>query len=178
MLAAHNAGKDIFSGLDEALTRSSVRLALIHLRTELKSSYCLKEMLTPLDIPPNAVMFTADCTSMYTNIKTEVALDLIGNYLRENSNLLEDCDVDALIDALHLMMNNMIFLFGDLFYRQITGTAMGVPPAVDWADIYFGLHEMEFLNNSTFKPHLHLYKRFVDDVLGIWIPHNDPEIDE
>ena len=80
-------------------------------------------------------MFTADCTSMYTNIKTEVALDLIGNYLRENSNLLEDCDVDALIDALHLVMNNMIFQFGDLFYRQTPGlgTATGLAPAIDWA---------------------------------------------
>ena len=72
----------------------------------------------------------------------------------------------------------MFFQFGDLFYRQKTGTAMGVPPAVDWANIYFGLHEMEFLNNSTFKPHLYFYKRFVDDVFGIWIPHDDPEIDE
>ncbi|EJK55413.1 hypothetical protein THAOC_24858 [Thalassiosira oceanica] len=108
----------------------------------------------------------------------QVALDLIGNYLRENSNLLEDCDVDALIDALHLVMNNMIFQFGDLFYRQTTGTAMGVPPAVDWANIYVGLHELDFLNNSTIKPHLYFYKRFVDDVFGIWIPYDDPEIDE
>lgn len=123
-------------------------------------------------------MFTADCTSMYTNINTEVALDLIGKYLRDNIDLLEECDVDALIDALHLVMNNMIFQFGDLFYRQTTGTAMGVPPAVDWANIYFGLHEMEFLDNSIFSAHLYFYKRFVDDVFGIWIPHHDPTIDE
>lgn len=115
---------------------------------------------------------------MYTNIKTEVALELIGNYLRENRDLLGECDVDALIDALHLVMNNMIFQFGDLFYRQTTGTAMGVPPAVDWANIYFGLHEMLFLNDSTFTRHLLVYKRFVDDIFGIWIPHDDPDIDE
>ena len=143
-----------------------------------KSSYFLKEMLTPLEVPPSAVMFTADCTLMYTNIKTEVALELIGSYLREKSHLLEDCDVDALIDALQLVMNNMIFQFGDLFYRQMTGTAMGEPPAVDWANIYYGLHELKFLDDPIIKPHLKLYKRFVDDVFGIWIPHADPEIDE
>lgn len=142
-----------------------------------KSSYILKEMLSPLEIPPGAVMFTADCTSMYTNINTEVALELIGNYLRENEELLE-CDVDVLIDALKLVMNNMIFQFGDLFYRQTTGTAMGVPPAVDWANIYYGLHEMKFLEDSIVKPRLYSYKRFVDDIHGIWIPHEDPETDE
>ena len=41
-----------------------------------------------------------------------------------------------------------------VFYRQTKRTAMGMPPAVDWANIYFGLHEMVFLNDSTFNRHL------------------------
>jgi len=46
-----------------------------------KSSYVLKEELLALHLPPNAVLFTADATSMYTNIETMHALAIIGDYV-------------------------------------------------------------------------------------------------
>lgn len=60
----------------------------------------------------------------------------------------------------------------------ILSKTTGGSSKVDWANIYFGLHELEFLNNSIFSERLYFYKRFVDDVFGIWIPHDDPTIDE
>ena len=44
---------------------------------------------------------------------------------------------------------------------------MGVPPAGDFANIFFGIHEMSFL--PELKDNLAAYCRFIDDIFGIWI---------
>ena len=108
---------------------------------------------------------------------SEVALELIENYLRENEELLA-FEVDVLIDALKLVMNNMFFQFGDLFYRQTTRGQLWAYRRWYWANIYYGLHEMKFLEDSIVTQRLYSYKCFVDDIHGIWIPHEDPETDE
>jgi hypothetical protein len=44
-------------------------------------SFELKDLLDSLAIPPNALIFTSDVTSMYTNIKSAPALAAISLYL-------------------------------------------------------------------------------------------------
>jgi hypothetical protein len=60
-----------------------------------------------------------------------------------------------------------IFTFGDTFWRQISGTAMGCPPAPPWANTFYALCESIFL--PQFQDNLALYQRFIDDVLGLWL---------
>ncbi|MEM7040544.1 MAG: hypothetical protein AAF570_26510, partial [Bacteroidota bacterium] len=136
-----------------------------------KSTFDLKQELLSLTLPPNALMFTADATSMYTNIPTNKALHFIGRYLQHNEAQFEAVPTEALIAALRLIMKNNVFTFGDTTFRQLTGTAMGTPPAPPWATIYYALCEHDFLD--TFDEHLLLYRRFIDDVFGIWVPQDD-----
>ena len=49
-----------------------------------KNSLELKQQLLLLNLPPNARLFTADAMSMYTNIPTHTALNLIGKHLSDN----------------------------------------------------------------------------------------------
>ena len=70
------------------------------------------------------------------------------------------------------MLNN-IFSFGDMTFKQNFGTAMGTPPAPPYATIYYGLHESKFL--PQYQNHVMFYKRSIDDVLGIWLPHPNPK---
>ena len=72
------------------------------------------------------------------------------------------------------MLNN-IFCFGDMTFKQLNGTAMGTPPAPPYATIYYGIHEKNFLPKHN--KHVIFYKRFINDVFGIWIPHPNPQID-
>ncbi|KAL3786063.1 LOW QUALITY PROTEIN: hypothetical protein ACHAWO_007252 [Cyclotella atomus] len=140
-----------------------------------QDSFALKKMLDEMEVPPNALLFTSDATAMYTNIRTEPALEKISEYLRENAKAFNHnkFDTEALIAALHLVFENNLFKLGDTFWKQILGTAMGTPPAPPWATIFFALKEMGLLPKwSTF---LHFYKRFIDDVLGVWLVHPDPE---
>ena len=139
-----------------------------------KDSFALKELLNPLRLPPNARLFTSDARSMYTNIKTTEALSSISAYLRANRSKYS-YPVNALIDALHLVFENNLFKFGDTFWRQTSGTAMGTPPAPSWATIFFGIYEDELV--PRWSEQISFYKRFIDDVFGIWLTHQDPDED-
>ena len=69
-------------------------------------SYALKEEHTSLMLSHNAILSTADVTSIYTKIDAEVALDFSDNYIHVNKSQF-DFNVNALSDALHLVMVTM-----------------------------------------------------------------------
>ena len=78
----------------------------------------------------------------------------------------------VLMDALRLLMTNKVFQFGDTYWLKKLETAMAAPPAPPWATIFFGVHEESVL--TQFGDMLQLYRRFIDDVLGIW--QVDPDL--
>jgi hypothetical protein len=131
-----------------------------------KSSYKLKKILTNITLPPNTFLFTADAVSMYTNIPTAKALSFISNHIRETSHEFQDIPVESLIEAQGIVMRNNVFTFGDVTYRQVRGTAMGTPPAPIWTNLYMSINEDTFL--QPFDINLTFYKRFIDDLLGLW----------
>ena len=51
---------------------------------------------------------------------------------------------------------------------------MGTPPAPPYATLYFAIHENAFL--PEYADNLQLYRRFIDDVIGIWLV-TDPATD-
>jgi hypothetical protein len=65
------------------------------------------------------------------------------------------------------IMRNNIFKFGDLYFLQLLGTAMGTSAAVMWATIYYAYHEIHTLLPKH-GANLLYYKRFIDDVFCIW----------
>ncbi len=69
--------------------------------------------------------------------------------------------------ALEIIMKHNFFNFGDTSWLQLTGTAMGTPPAPMYATLYFGIHEKETILRKYGRFFL-LYKRYIDDVFGIW----------
>jgi hypothetical protein len=137
-----------------------------------RDSFVLKDILDKMRLPPNALLFTSDATSMYTNIKTTPALEEVSKFLRNQQHTFGHYDRVALTEALHLVFRNNILKFGDTFWRQISGTAMGTPPAPPWATVTYALHENEML--PRWQDQVHFYKRFIDDVIGVWLLHPDP----
>ena len=52
---------------------------------------------------------------------------------------------------------------------------MGIAPAPPWATIFYALHEQCLV--PKWSTHLIFYKRFIDDIIGIWLPHPDADTD-
>ena len=138
-------------------------------RSYFKSSAVLKDQLLRLELPPGAKLFKADAVSMYTNIPTRPAMHDIAAYLRSHAAEFPTINVPALIEALRLVMLNNVFTFGDTYWLQVSGTAMGTPPAPPYATLFYAIHEERSIL-PAFGDNLFFYRRFIDDVIGIWRP--------
>eukprot|EP00957_Ditylum_brightwellii_P086189 6558351-Ditylum_brightwellii.AAC.1 len=53
---------------------------------------------------------------------------------------------------------------------------MGMPPAPTYAQTTFGIHEIKMIIH--FISSLLLYKRYIDDIIGVWVPSDDPTTED
>jgi hypothetical protein len=139
-----------------------------------KDSYQILDEIKALGaLPPNARIFTADAISMYTNIDASHGIETIGKWLElhrsEIRNLTTDFNFDLVIQLLSLVMENNVFQLDDCWFHQQNGTAMGTSVACVYATIYYSYHEETTLI-PRYQSSLRYYRRFIDDVLAIWIP--------
>eukprot|EP00956_Cyclotella_meneghiniana_P033176 scaffold94125_cov40-Cyclotella_meneghiniana.AAC.1 len=89
--------------------------------------------------------------------RTKHAITVITQWLcdLDNDGLLPyRFPLDSVLDAMKLIMRNNIFEFGDCYFLQLIGTAMGT--------------------SAASQPTMY-YKRFIDDIFGIWIGNTTNE---
>ena len=125
----------------------------------------------------NCLLFSADAVSMYTNIHFGHAQAEFLYFLEEDEKgknivQLECIPVKALIRGLEIVMTNNVFQFGDTYWLQTAGTAMGGPPAPSYAMLYFGIHEERIIPQFE---ELEYYTRYIDDTLNVWEPPNNDD---
>lgn len=136
----------------------------------IKSSWELKQEIDRVPaLPPHAFIFTGDAVGMYTNISTTHALKVIDRFLRTSPLCahLPASMQQAIMNAMQIIMTCNLFQFGDTYWKQLTGTAMGTPPAPMYATLYYAIHELSFPEHLVAL--MPLYKRYIDDMFGIWL---------
>jgi hypothetical protein len=110
---------------------------------------------------------------MYTNIDTDHAIKVIGEWLfkiKDDPDFPKDWPLLPVKEAMETIMRFNVFEFGNLRIHQLRGTAMGTSSACIWTTIYYAIHE-----NKTLLPRYskYLYKgrlqRFIDDIFAIWL---------
>ena len=150
-----------------------------HLFSYIRNSTDLLNILdkTP-KLPKNAKIVTTDATSMYTNISTTDGIATIRKYLDEFANELPHTlpPTDLICSLLEVVMTTNIFQFGNTWWKQIDGTAMGTPCACIYSTLYFGYYERKILQ-PKYKDNLLFYKRQIDDILIIWKPTSTNNIE-
>ncbi len=147
--------------------------------TYFKDSWTLKQELNKLVIPKNASILSFDAVPMYTSIDTEDCIKQLSEYLINPATLqqFKHFPLEALIEAIKIVMQNNRMRFGDIIVRQLVGIVMGMSPAPTLANLYVALHEekeiLPFLKTNLLYLH-----RFIDDGLAIWIHDADPSTDQ
>ena len=81
---------------------------------------------------------------------------------------------EALIEAINITFRNNYFKFGDITCKQISGTAIGTPPAPPYATVTFSQHKNQLIPQWTHA--VGIYKLFIDDVIGILYVNPDPDL--
>jgi len=90
----------------------------------------------------SAKIYTADASSMYTNIDFTTGIQAMETLFQMHANEIPSSfPMELLLTFLRIIMSNNIFSFGDTHWLQNSGTAMGTPAAPLYATITYGIHE-------------------------------------
>lgn len=120
--------------------------------------------------PAGTRIIVADASAMYDNITIEHGIQSIESWLEFLRGQLpaDFPPSDVILDALNVVMRNNIAQFGDCFFKQLCGTAMGTSVAVIYAGLYYGWHEKVKLL-PTYNESIQDLSRFVDDMCVMWL---------
>ena len=146
----------------------------------LKDNWTLIRNLQDIDgkLPSNAYFVTADAVGMYSNIDTDHGLQAMQEWFEDlhSHELPKDYPTKTILNGLEIVMRLNVFGFGNTFWLQLRGTAMGTSVAVMYATIYYSLHEETAIAPPPpMLPRLNLLlsKRFIDDAIFL-LTSDDP----
>jgi hypothetical protein len=168
--------RPVVSGSSSLLSIFSVwldykmKILVPYVQSHIQNSTTIIEDLKGLPIPEGALLFSADAKSMYTNIDTKIGVSAIREFIATNAiHLPSDFPTELFLQILTIVMKNNIFTFAGTYWLQLSGTAMGTPTACSYATVSYGHHENSKVI-PTYKKQLVYYKRYIDDIFGIWLP--------
>ena len=127
----------------------------------------LLESLPPL--PENAILVTADVTSLYTNIPHEEGIESVLHYMKLHADTLPPGPPSPHTIGLLLetILKNSSLSFMDRHFLQLVSTAMGTKAAPPYANLGMGRHEETIW--ETFIWAIPFWKRFIDNIFLIFI---------
>ena len=93
---------------------------------------------------------TADVVELYPSIPHSESLDILKKqYKNYPHKKVSTEDIGKMAD---FVLKNSLFEFDSKFYKQISGTAIGIKFAPPYACIFMDHIEMEFLKTQEIKP--------------------------
>ena len=146
--------------LDHFITPLSIRHPAY-----LKDTYHFLSLVQNLPVPSHTLLFTADVTSLYTNMDLNRTIQVVKQaFLKYPQPGRPD---DLLIQLLTITLKGNDLMFGDQFWLQVMGVAMGKRFAPGLANIF--LFDLDDAAMTGFHIRPGLYGRFLDDIFGTWM---------
>ena len=115
-------------------------------------------------INSDTLLVTMDVSGLYTNIPHQDGTEACRHFLDTRQNQSTSTDFICKLIMLILTLNN--FIFNNINYLQIMGTAMGTCMAPNYANLFMGRLETQFLESCPLKPLIWL--RYIDDIFLLW----------
>ena len=138
---------------------------VITMPTVLRDSSELIQLLESQVFPKECLLVTADVSALYPNVDTKKALVALDLLLREAKSRM----TPFLVQLARLVFENNFLNseFSPDIFHQSFGIAMGTPFSVTAANAFMYYHEKEIVD--AFAQNIALYKRFIDDVIMLWV---------
>ncbi|XP_069473373.1 uncharacterized protein [Ambystoma mexicanum] len=125
---------------------------------------CIQEVRALSD---DCILFSMDVCSLYTSIPHDEGI-LSVEWLLLNSQATRG-DPQLIMNLLNLILKNNYFRFQGTYYLQIKGTSMGSAMAPVYANTFmYTFEHTHVLENIDCSDKILLWKRFIDDIFGIW----------
>ncbi|XP_069507297.1 uncharacterized protein [Ambystoma mexicanum] len=130
---------------------------------------CIQEVRA---LSPDCILFSMDVCSLYTSIPHVEGIQAV-EWLLLNSQATRG-DPELIVKFLSLILNNNYFRFQGNFYLQVTGTSMGSAMAPVYANTFmYRFEHRHALENENWSSRILLWKRYIDDIFGIWCGTKD-----
>ena len=121
-------------------------------------------------LPLNAMLVTMDVIGAYTNIPQEDGALCLKEAMDERVD--QTVPSEFIAKMMEIILKHNLFEFHSQIWRQIFGTAMGIHPAPDYANIYLNRRidrKIKKLFQKYGQNKLSLFLRFLDDIFSIFI---------
>lgn len=130
----------------------------------------------PSEIQQSESFVTFDITNLYSNITNELGLEAIEYWLTTYPDSLHPrISQDFVKNSLKVILENNSFSFGNRYFLQIQGTAMGTKMAPTYANLTLAYLEKTLYTKIKTKYTADigqrfekLWKRYIDDCFIIW----------
>ena len=113
----------------------------------------------------NTRLLSFDVVALFTSVPPNVVTNFISQKI-QSGHISTPIPKNEFISLIELCVNNNVFQFGDNFYRQKFGVAMGSPLSPVLAGLLMEYFESELL--PALPGGVKLWLRYVDDVFVIW----------
>jgi hypothetical protein len=139
---------------------------VIKSKSFVKNSEDFIQKIQDIKIEEQDILVSFDVVSLFTNIPTDEAVDIIKNRLEYLT--------DDIITLISHCLNNTYFTYKNTIYKQIRGTPMGSSLSPGVANLFMSDLEERLLQNARLKPAVWL--RYMDDTFVVW-KHGREELD-
>lgn len=100
-----------------------LRPSVLEMKSYIRDTGDFLSKITNLNPPPGSLLVTLDVVSLYTSIQHHKGINAIRRVL--NTTIYSTACKEFIISLLDLVLTKNYFLFGDHYYLQLQGTAMG-----------------------------------------------------
>lgn len=166
-------GRPIVSGRESIFNHASIfldrllREFAMGARSYIQDTNDFLLKLEEVEVPNEALLASFDVTSLYTSIDTTEGLQAVSNTLSETNFSL--AGKEFVMNLLELILTCNYFKFGNDFYLQCRGTAMGANVAPTFANMFLAALEEDLIYVSHHFSKVARWWRYIDDVFLIWV---------
>ncbi|XP_077137236.1 uncharacterized protein LOC143798719 [Ranitomeya variabilis] len=161
-------GRPIVSGVDSVFSRIGTFLDKVlnpiakSCKSYIKDTTDFLNKLETIKLEGEVILASFDVISLYTSIQHKSGIRAVEKKLSTIEVSLEG--QRFLLKLLEIILRRSYFLFGDTYYSQQRGTAMGASMAPAYANLVMSVLEEDLVYVSHHLQHVMAWWRYIDDI--------------